>query len=301
MAAAPIGAGVARANPAGSIPYSPEAYAGARPGPAYEPVEAARGRRATPADDDDDDDEGRTSPWLWISALLALAVLAFAGFLVFRLLSARVPPPPVGEVQVPSLVGDTFSEAQITVRELGLKVQQAAFENSDQPVGTITQQDPAANTNVAPGTTINVTIASGPLNATVPDLRARPQSEAVNLIAQAGLTVGTRSEAFDPLIPAGAVIGQDPAPGTPVAKLSSVDYVVSKGPEPTPSPSPTPAPTPTPTPAPTPPPPTPTPQPPTPRPPTPPPPTPPPTPPPPTKPPPAPTPTAVSPTPSGGP
>ena len=68
----------------------------------------------------------------------------------------------------------------------------------------------------------------------------------MTVIVGAGLKVGTRTDAFDPLVPAGSVVSQDPDPGLQAAPGTPVDYVVSKGPEPSPSPTPTPTPTPTP-------------------------------------------------------
>jgi len=98
----------------------------------------------------------------------------------------------------------------------------------------------------------------------VPDLRGRTETEAFNQLAAAGLQIGTKTEVFDPVVPAGQIVSQSPAGGTIVNKNTPIDYALSKGPQPTPSPSPTPSPTPTPAPTPTPtppptPPPTPTP------------------------------------------
>ena len=42
--------------------------------------------------------------------------------------------------------------------------------------------------------------------------------------------VGARTEAFDPTIPVGAVVSQDPAPGVIVAPASPVDYRRVQGP-----------------------------------------------------------------------
>jgi hypothetical protein len=245
-----IAAGIARPNPRASVPYPPDAFAGkgAPTGP------GAAGRRTVTTEEDVVDDGGvGASRWIWASALLALAILALSGFLVFRFLSATSAPAPSGQVVVPDFVGKTFAQAQTLAQAEGLSVQQAAVEaSSDQPIGTITSQDPIAGVSVNPGSAINVTIAIGAATTTVPDLRALPESGAINLIFQSGLSVGTRTEAFDLIVPAGAIVSQDPGPGAVVAKNTSVNYIVSKGPPPTPSPSPTPIPTPVPTPPPTP-------------------------------------------------
>jgi beta-lactam-binding protein with PASTA domain len=83
----------------------------------------------------------------------------------------------------------------------------------------------------------------------VPDLRLRPETQAIQLILQAGLQVGDRTDAFDPVVPIGSVISQDPRAGLEVPRGEVMNYVVSTGPEPTasPTPSPTPSPSPSPT------------------------------------------------------
>ena len=245
-----LATGIARPNPNASVPYPPEAFAGMD----EQSGRGSVGRRSITEEELDEDDGGGPSRWIWASALLALAILALAGFLVFKFLSATSAPPAVGQVAVPNLIGKTFAEAQTLAQAVGLTVQQAAVETSDQPIGTITNQDPIAGLSVDPGSAIKVTIAIGAATTIVPDLRALPEAQAVNLIAQAGLQIGTRTDAFDLIVPVGAIVSQDPGPGAAVAKNTPVNYVVSKGPEPSPSPSPTPVPTPTPTPTPTPPP-----------------------------------------------
>ena len=244
-------AGVARPNPEARIAYPADAYAAgtAVPPPA---------RRAVPVnspstDDPDDLEPGPRfgGPWLWISAVLAISILALAAF-VFVKLSAGPGPSTAPQVQVPNLVGKTFEDARTAATALGLKVEQVAFEPSSLPIGSITKQDPAEGATVDSGTTIKVTMASSPQAVAVPDLKGRVESDAVNLLVAAGLKVGTRTEAFDPFIPAGSVISTLPGANNVVVPGIAVSYVVSKGPEPTPTPAPTPKPTPTPAPTPVP-------------------------------------------------
>ena len=248
----PTLAGVANPNPGARVPYPPEAYAGVEPVGRTRPV--GGGRRAPDEIDDrvDDEDRSGTSPWLWVSGILALAILALAAFLVFRLLSGTTPPPTPSQVEVPNLVGLPYERAKIVAGDAGLEVARTAFERSDQPDGTVLSQDPEPGRLVDSGSPIKLTLALGEASVPMPDLRGKTESEARNLIVAANLTPGTRTEEFDAFIPAGSVISQDPGPGLPVALGLAVDYVVSKGPEPTPSPSPTATPTPEPIPTPTP-------------------------------------------------
>jgi serine/threonine-protein kinase len=239
-------AGIARPNPEARIAYPPDAFAN-RPAPPAPP------RNTALTDDPDDLEPGPRAggPWLWISAVLAIAILALAAFVVVKLTSGPGPSA-APQVQVPNFVGQTFDQAQAAAIALGLTVQQVAFESSSATVGTITKQDPAEGTTVDKGSVIKLTMATSPQGVAVPDLRGRVEQDAVNLIAAAGLTVGVRTEDFDPFIPVGSVVSNDPGPNQVVLPGSPISYVVSKGPEPTPTPAPTPVPTPVPTPKPTP-------------------------------------------------
>ena len=243
-------AGTARPNPSARLPYAPDAYAGADNPPRPRPMGAGR-RRPDEDVDDSDDNEGWTSPWLWISGLLAIVILGLAAFLVFRLINSTPTPGPE-QISVPNLVGLSYDEARTTAEKLGLNVAQSVFEQSSEPVNTVLKQSPASGDRVDSGTTILLTLALGDQPVAVPDLRGRVESEALNLIAAAKLKIGTRTEVFDDFIPVGSVVSQDPGPGQLVVQGLAVNYGISKGPEPTPSPSPSPSPTPSPTPAPTP-------------------------------------------------
>jgi serine/threonine-protein kinase len=156
---------------------------------------------------------------------------------------------------VPSFVGRTYADAQTTAKGLGIEVTQKAFvKSSDQPEGTVTDQDVAPGTNVDKGSSVGLTVVSGKALVATPDLKNQAEQDAIRLILAANLQPGTRSEAADPIVPKGSVSVQDPRAGLEVPTGTQVDYTVSTGPEatPTPSPSPTAEPTPTPTPEPTP-------------------------------------------------
>jgi len=243
----------------GGLPYADDAYADIDDGPPQR--RSTRDRAAA-----EDEDGGGTSPWLWVSALLALAILVVAGYLAFQFLAGGPGPTPApDQVNVPNFVDMTFEDAERAARAIGLEVERTAFESSEKAVDTVLAQDPAAGDTVDKGSTVSLTLALGKESGTVPDLRLRTESEALNLIFAAGFTIGTRTEEFDLLVPDGSIISQDPGAGLVATKGIPVNYVVSKGPEPTPSPTPTPTPTPTSVPpTPTPVPPTPTPVPPTP-------------------------------------
>jgi serine/threonine-protein kinase len=240
-----IAAGVARPNPDARM--AAEEFDADAMGSRYGARRIADGNVAG------DEPAGR-SAWVWLSALLALLVLGLAAFLVLRLVSSGGPTQ-AEQVVVPNFVGMTFDQAKDAAVKEGLTVSNdQQVPSSDAPKDTVVAQDPVAGEKVAKGGVVKLTVSLGAETTIVPDLRGKVEQEALNLIAQAGLAIGTRTEAFDPFIPAGSVVSQDPGAGAPAAKETQVNYVISKGPEPTATPTapPTPAPTPTPEPTPTP-------------------------------------------------
>jgi hypothetical protein len=239
-----IASATARPNP-GAVPYPADAYAAPRPA---SPPPATR-----PLPPDEEEHGGGGGPWAWIAGLLGILILVVVGFVVFQLLTrGGSPQPSAGPVTVPSVVGQNVEQARAVLAAAGLELVVAGTEESTQAPDSVLRQDPSANASVAAGSQVRVILARGRDAVAVPDLRARPENEALQLLVQEGLTIGTRTEVFDPFIQPGSIVNTNPGPGLLVAPGARIDYQVSKGPEPTPSPTPSPEPTPTPTPEPTP-------------------------------------------------
>ena len=254
MAGAGGTSATARPNPR-AIPYAPDAYVPDGPiRPNGPPVRGQRQARRIERPIEDDPDDRGTSPAVWAAGIIAFLILVAVGFLVFRLLSAPGTTP-AAQVTVPNFVGKDLTVAQALATQNGITVNAASFVPASGVVAnTVVSQDPAAGTKIDKGGTVTLTIAAGAETVAVPELRGKTETEAFNLLAAAGLTLGTKTEIFDPIVPTGQIVHQSPAGGVVVNKGTPVDYDLSKGPEPSPSPSPspTPSPTPTPTPPPTP-------------------------------------------------
>ena len=234
--------GVARSNPT-VVSYAPDAYAGVDD-PSDRDDEPAPRRAAV-----DDDRDGGTSPAVWIAGALAVVLLAVIAFFVFQLLSGPRQPTEPADVTVPNFVDTLLAAATVEADQLGIELVATQDTTSDQPPGTILKQVPPAGATVAPGARIQVTVAAGLTQIPAPDLRRKTEAQAVAELVSMGLRPGVKTEAFDPVVPAGLVATQVPNPGVLLVRDAAVDYVISKGPEPTPTP--TPAPTATPTPEPT--------------------------------------------------
>jgi eukaryotic-like serine/threonine-protein kinase len=240
---ATVASGVARPNP-GGMPYDQSAYAGSYSPPRERYVDAPPRRQV--ADDEYDEEPRGTSPWVWISALLALAILAVVGFLVVRLLAGSGTPA-VQQVTVPSFLNMTFNQAKTLAERNNLVVEITNTDTTSKlPLNTVIAQDTKAGTKIDKGGKVGLTVAGAPQQVQVPTLINQQESNALNLLTTAGLKAGTRSEGFDPTIPVGFVIDQTPPAGQSVAPGSTVAYTVSKGPQATATPKPTPSPTPAP-------------------------------------------------------
>ncbi|HEY5436743.1 MAG TPA: Stk1 family PASTA domain-containing Ser/Thr kinase [Candidatus Limnocylindrales bacterium] len=251
----------AQARPNPPVPYPPDAYARSMPHAA--PVSTTGTPPPPPLAEDE---PGGSGPWAWVAGLLGIGILVIVGFLLFQVLaggggSKASPSASAGQVVVPTFVDLLYPDAQAAAAKVGLVVVVASTEvRTDVPPETVLSQQPPAGQTVDAGSQVGLVVARGTVGIAVPDLRGKTEAEALQLIVTATLAVGTRAEAYDPLVPLGSVLDQSPGPGQLMAPGSPVAYVVSMGPEPTPSPTPTPTPTPAPTPTPTPPPtPTPTP------------------------------------------
>ena len=257
VGAATVASAAARPN---AVPYPPDAYA--RAVPPVAPV-STRGTPPPPPPLDGEGDEGGSSPWAWVAGLLGLLILVVVGFLVFQMLTGGGGKPGPSEsaspsasaavVTVPKFVDLTLVDAQAAADALGITLTiTGTVERTDIPADIILTQDPAEGGTVAEGGEVRVTVSRGKVAVAVPDIRAKPRNEALQLIVSNSLTVGTETSVFDPTAPVGTVVAQSPAPGIIVAPGTAVDYSVSKGPEPTPTPTPAPTPKPTPTPTPAP-------------------------------------------------
>jgi hypothetical protein len=131
---------------------------------------------------------------------------------------------------VPDLVGTTQQAADTTLSGAGLKTGTVTMQaSSSAPTGTVISESPAAGTSVASGSSVALTVSSGPAQVAVPDVVGNAQSAASSALTSAGLKVGTITNQASNTVAAGNVISESPSSGTQVAPGSAVDLVVSSG------------------------------------------------------------------------
>jgi len=133
-------------------------------------------------------------------------------------------------VIVPNVVGQAQAAAQAALASANL-TSSVTLECSDTvAAGNVISQSPAAGTSVPEGSTVSLTVSSGPCPVAVPNVVGQTQSAAAAAITAAGLTVGATTLQCNNTVPAGNVISQSPAAGTQVAPGSAVNLVLSTGP-----------------------------------------------------------------------
>ncbi|MHB8510740.1 MAG: Stk1 family PASTA domain-containing Ser/Thr kinase [Actinomycetota bacterium] len=105
--------------------------------------------------------------------------------------------------------------------------------------GIVISSNPKEGTQVVTGSTVTLTVSSGPETAIVPNEVGKTEVDATNDLQSRGFQVNVVAQAPTAQCQSGNVCRQTPAPNTTQPKGSSVDIFVAQSPSPTPSPSPT--------------------------------------------------------------
>jgi serine/threonine protein kinase/beta-lactam-binding protein with PASTA domain len=156
-----------------------------------------------------------------IAALLAV-VLGITTWYVFI--------GPGSRVVVPSLAGMTTKEAKAELEDLGLNLDIAEEEFSeDIPEGKVISSNPAGGGRVSPAGTVEVTISRGKERYVVPNLQGLKLDVAEGLIKENKLVVGKVIEEFSNEIPKGFIMRSAPAAGERIKRDSQIEIIVSKG------------------------------------------------------------------------
>lgn len=165
---------------------------------------------------------------MWPILIGVLAALLLIGGLFF-LLRPDDTAPAAETVAVPSgLVGQTAQQATTRLAAAGLRAEQVPQASADVAQGRVISADPDEGAQVEKGSTVRLTVSSGPDLVQVPDVVRRPQAEAVATLRQANLRPQVKRQASDE-VPAGRVISQNPSAGQEVAVNTRVTLVVSSG------------------------------------------------------------------------
>jgi beta-lactam-binding protein with PASTA domain/predicted Ser/Thr protein kinase len=169
---------------------------------------------------------GKRSPWAWLGVtVLVLAVAAAALFLGRNLFDTGS-----GErVTVPDVVGMTIDEAQRALESQGLKLGAQTPQTSDEPEDTVLSQNPQADTRLAVGEAVTVTVSAGKQQTQVPPLEGLTSLDDVRTaLRDAKLELGNVKQ-VESSEPEGLVLNQDPPAFSTVDVGTKVNIEVSTG------------------------------------------------------------------------
>jgi eukaryotic-like serine/threonine-protein kinase len=192
--------------PDGALPEDTAAFAAVAPD-------------GTPLDEEGEEvEQRRRPPWKWIIA--AVLAMIIAGLLAFFLTRPDT-------VTVPSVTGEEVGVATTLLESQGFDVDIETRPNAAAP-DTVTEQDPIEGDEVDEGSTIVLTVSSGPSIVDVPDVAGQPEGQARRTLEDAGLQVTTQFR-FSETVPDSRAIGTEPAVGTQLQSGASVTLLISKG------------------------------------------------------------------------
>jgi beta-lactam-binding protein with PASTA domain len=130
---------------------------------------------------------------------------------------------------VPKVVGLDQADAERRLRATHLSVGDVREQFHDSiDRGEVIRTEPEEGQRVRRDTAVALVVSKGPAPVQLPDVVGRAVDEATRILRDLGLRVSNR-EVFDPQIPPGLVLGQEPTPQV-VRHGSWVALTVSKGP-----------------------------------------------------------------------
>ena len=130
---------------------------------------------------------------------------------------------------VPSVIGSLREEAVATLQEFQYVVTEVTAA-SPQDAGTVISQSPSPGSVLAPGSTVEITVSTGPEVMPVPDVEGLDVIAAVNALREQGFIVNpTQIEEPSEEIEVGKVTRTEPAAAQLVAVGSQISIVVSTG------------------------------------------------------------------------
>jgi serine/threonine-protein kinase len=164
--------------------------------------------------------------WTWI--MISLIVI---GFILGMYISANVLSK--GEVTVPDIVEMNVSEAQTLLKQLELtpsierKINHPTIEE-----GMIVSQEPKPKVIVKKKSEVKFVVSKGPNMVIVPNVLDSSLLSAEVALSNEELRLGVVTRVYHEQISSGKVVRQEPAAGKEIIQGSTVNLIVSKGPEP---------------------------------------------------------------------
>ena len=166
----------------------------------------------------DYEDRRRRRWWRW--ALLALLVALVAGLIAFALTRPE-------RVTVPNVTGITADAAVARLESEGLDAELNPIPN-EAPRDTVLEQDPLPDDRVDEGSTVELSVSSGPAIVEIPNVSGLARAQATKRLEDLGFEVDPEFR-FSERVPKGNAVGTEPGPGTRTESGTTVTLLISNG------------------------------------------------------------------------
>jgi eukaryotic-like serine/threonine-protein kinase len=176
------------------------------------------GERTDRPEEEEPEEERDRGIGRWVA--IAILVAAVAALVAFALTRPE-------RVDVPDVIGQPVSTAQERLDAEGLESDIKPVPNSA-PRDTVLEQDPVSGERVDEGSTVVLTISSGPQLVRIPDVSGQTERDATQVLEDAFLEVDPEF-GFSETIPEDRVIGTEPAAGTELQSGATVKLIISRG------------------------------------------------------------------------
>jgi beta-lactam-binding protein with PASTA domain len=130
-------------------------------------------------------------------------------------------------VEVPSVEGQPFESANSQLLAVEFKVARQDVE-SDQPEGTVVDQDPEGGSSAARGSTVTLSVSTGPTTEAVPSVEDIDSETATATLEGSGFEVRVRFRDTDDPALENIVLEQSPAAGSQAEPGSTVTITVGR-------------------------------------------------------------------------
>jgi beta-lactam-binding protein with PASTA domain/predicted Ser/Thr protein kinase len=131
-------------------------------------------------------------------------------------------------VTVPDVLDQSESSARAELEGAGFEVQVLQAPSDDTPEGLVADQAPDPGEKAKKGSTVQITISSGPQTVTVPNVEGQDENSARDDLEDAGFEVQVEEQETDDPLQDGIVLDQDPEGNTQAAPGSKVIITVGK-------------------------------------------------------------------------
>ena len=129
-------------------------------------------------------------------------------------------------VEVPNVLDQSEDSARAELREVGFQAEVVFAPSSEIEEGNVALQDPGPGEEAPRGSTVTLTVSTGPATVTVPNVVQQGREQAEQMLRDAGFEVNVQTQPVADPTQENVVLDQDPDGGSEAQGGSTVTIVV---------------------------------------------------------------------------